>query len=145
MADEIDVMSNGGLTCASHSAISRLTVSLASARRGHERWPNGERDRILAESFTPGKTVGKLPGIMVWALAEIYDGGSRSAAARIGGVGLQIVRDWVTRFNARGPDGLRDGKVPGPRYPSGEAFNHPQVVARVIPVSALRLKPLTRL
>jgi hypothetical protein len=29
------------------------------------------------------------------ALAEICDGGSRSDAARIGGVGLQIVRDWV--------------------------------------------------
>ena len=27
------------------------------------------------------------------ALAEIYDGGSRSAAARIGGLGLQIVHD----------------------------------------------------
>ena len=49
------------------------------------------------------------------ALAEIYDGGSRSVAARIGGVGLQIVRDWVIRFNARGPDGLLDGKAPGPR------------------------------
>lgn len=42
------------------------------------------------------------------ALAEIYDGGSRSAAARIGGVGLQIVRDWVVRFNSRGPEGLRE-------------------------------------
>lgn len=49
------------------------------------------------------------------ALAEIYDGGSRSAAARIGGVGLQIVRDWVIRFNVPGPDGLLDGKAPGPR------------------------------
>jgi transposase len=49
------------------------------------------------------------------ALAEIYDGGSRTAAARIGGVGLQIVRDWVIRFNARGPEGLLDGKAPGPR------------------------------
>lgn len=49
------------------------------------------------------------------ALAEIYDGGSRSEAARIGGVGLQIVRDWVMRFNARGPDGLVDGKAPGKR------------------------------
>ena len=49
------------------------------------------------------------------ALAEIYDGGSRTAAARIGGVGLQIVRDWVVRFNARGADGLLDGKAPGPR------------------------------
>lgn len=47
------------------------------------------------------------------ALAEIYDGGSRSDAARIGGVTLQIVRDWVLRFNARGPDGLIDGKALG--------------------------------
>src|SRR4051794_33068069 len=47
------------------------------------------------------------------ALAEIYDGGSRTKAARIGGVGLQTIRDWVVRFNARGPDGLIDGKAPG--------------------------------
>ncbi len=47
------------------------------------------------------------------ALAEIYDGGSRGDAARIGGVGLQTVRDWVLRFNARGPDGLVDDKAPG--------------------------------
>ena len=47
------------------------------------------------------------------ALAAIYDGGSRTMAARIGGVGLQIVRDWVVRFNARGPDGLVDRKAPG--------------------------------
>jgi transposase len=47
------------------------------------------------------------------ALAEICDGGSRSDAARIGGVGLQTVRDWVLRFNVRGPTGLIDGKAPG--------------------------------
>ena len=47
------------------------------------------------------------------ALAEIYEGGSRTRAARIGGVGLQTVRDWVVRFNARGPEGLIDGKAPG--------------------------------
>jgi len=49
------------------------------------------------------------------ALAEIYDGGSRTAAAKIGGVTLQIVRDWVIRFNAHGPNGLLDGKAPGAR------------------------------
>ena len=49
-------------------------------------------------------------GRRLLALAEICDGASRSDAARIGGVGLQIVRDWVVRFNARGPDGLLDGK-----------------------------------
>lgn len=47
------------------------------------------------------------------ALASIHDGGSRSNAAKIGGVGLQIVRDWVVRFNADGPDGLIDRKAPG--------------------------------
>src|SRR4051812_27135919 len=45
------------------------------------------------------------------ALAEIYDGGSRTKAARIGGVGLQTLRDWVVRFNAHGPGGLIDGKA----------------------------------
>ena len=47
------------------------------------------------------------------ALASIYDGGSRSDAAQLGSVTLQIVRDWVVRFNARGPDGLINGKAPG--------------------------------
>jgi transposase len=47
------------------------------------------------------------------ALAAIYEGGSRGEAARIGGVGMQTVRDWVLSFNAHGPDGLIDGKAPG--------------------------------
>src|SRR3989475_2838694 len=49
------------------------------------------------------------------ALAAIYDGATRTEAAKIGGVGLQIIRDWVLRFNARGPDALLNGKSPGPR------------------------------
>jgi transposase len=47
------------------------------------------------------------------ALAAIYDGSSRTEAAKIGGVTLQIIRDWVLKFNALGPDGLIDGKAPG--------------------------------
>jgi len=47
------------------------------------------------------------------ALAEIYDGSKRTDAARIGDVGLQVIRDWVLRFNAKGPDGLIDGKAAG--------------------------------
>jgi len=47
------------------------------------------------------------------ALATIYEGASRTEAARIGGVTLQIVRDWVLKFNAGGPDGLIDRKAPG--------------------------------
>ncbi len=49
------------------------------------------------------------------ALAEVYDGGRRTDAARSGGVGLQIIRDWVLRFNRRGSEGLIDAKHPGPR------------------------------
>lgn len=55
------------------------------------------------------------------ALAVIYEGGRRSDAAAFGGVGLQIVRDWVLRFNAEGPDGLIDRKAPGPRSKLTEA------------------------
>ena len=49
------------------------------------------------------------------ALAVIYDGGSRREAAKVGGVGVQIIRDWVLRFNAEGPDGLLRRKAPGKR------------------------------
>ena len=47
------------------------------------------------------------------ALAAIYDGSTRSEAAKIGGVTLQVVRDWVVKFNAHGPEGLIDRKAPG--------------------------------
>src|SRR5918995_3614071 len=47
------------------------------------------------------------------ALAAIYEGATRTEAARIGGVTRQIVRDWVIKFNAQGPHGLIDRKPPG--------------------------------
>jgi len=52
------------------------------------------------------------------SLAAIYDGATRTEAARIGDVTLQIVRDWVVKFNTNGPDGLidaanRPGNPPG--------------------------------
>jgi hypothetical protein len=39
------------------------------------------------------------------ALAMIYNGGTRTEAAKLGGVGLQTVRDWVLAFNAEGRPG----------------------------------------
>lgn len=36
-----------------------------------------------------------------------------AGARRPGSAVSPIVRDWVIRFNARGPDGLLDGKAPG--------------------------------
>jgi transposase len=64
------------------------------------------------------------------ALAAIYDGGTRTEAAQIGGVGLQTVRDWVLRFNAHGPDGLLDGKAPG--QPSILSQQHRQHLVQMI-------------
>ena len=52
-------------------------------------------------------------GRRLLALAEIYDGGSRTKAACVGGVGLQTIRDWLLRFNAYGPEGLADRQAPG--------------------------------
>lgn len=64
------------------------------------------------------------------ALAEIYDGGRRGEVAKIGGVGLPTVRDWVLRFNAEGPDGLIDGKAPGQRPKLSETQR--QALARMV-------------
>ena len=47
------------------------------------------------------------------ALAAIYDGATRTEAARIGGITVQIVCDWVVKFSDAGPDGLIDRKPPG--------------------------------
>ena len=71
----------------------------------------GDDLRRLARSSGDAKQVRRL-----LALSAVRDGGSRTEAARIGGVGLQItVRDWVVRFNAEGPAGLVDRKAPGKR------------------------------
>src|SRR4051812_49777806 len=48
------------------------------------------------------------------ALAAIYDGATRTAAARIGGGSGQIVRGWGGKFNAPGPEGLVNPTPPGP-------------------------------
>ena len=42
------------------------------------------------------------------SIAAVLDGMSRADAARIGGMDRQTLRDWVHRFNERGPEGLKD-------------------------------------
>jgi transposase len=41
---------------------------------------------------------------------------TRTEAAKIGGVGVQIIRDWVLRFNARGFDALLNGNQMRPHH-----------------------------
>src|SRR3954468_17055699 len=64
--------------------------------------------RLAARRTKDGPQVRRL-----LALAAIYEGATRSEAARIGGGTLQIVRDWVLKFNAQGPQGLIERKAPG--------------------------------
>jgi transposase len=64
------------------------------------------------------------------ALAAVYDGATRTEAAKIGGVTLQIVRDWVVKLNAHGPDGLIDRKPPG--QPSKLNDTHRAAIAKMI-------------
>jgi len=64
------------------------------------------------------------------ALAAIYDGAGRTEAATIGGVRLQIVRDWVVKFNAHGAEGLIDRKAPG--QPSRLTDAHRAALAAMI-------------
>lgn len=47
------------------------------------------------------------------ALAAVVDGKSRAAAAAVGLMDRQTLRDWVVRFNAEGPEGLIDRTSPG--------------------------------
>ena len=42
------------------------------------------------------------------AVAMIMEGASRTEAARAQGIDLQILRDWVLRYNAEGFEGLAD-------------------------------------
>ncbi len=85
------------------------------------------------------------------ALAEIYDGGARSDAAQMSGVGLQVIRDWLLRLNADGPDGLIDRKASGPAPKLDDAQR--QALGRVVengPIPAIhgvvrwRLKDLAQ-
>ena len=49
------------------------------------------------------------------ALACVYDGMNRTAAAKAGGMDRQTLRDWAHRFNHEGPEGLLDRKPPRER------------------------------
>ena len=48
------------------------------------------------------------------ALAAIYDGAMRTEAAKIGGVGLQIIRDWVICVQRARPGWAPGWKIVGP-------------------------------
>jgi len=64
------------------------------------------------------------------SLAAVLDGMNRMQAARIGGMDRQTLRDWVHRFNAHGPDGLKDTWSKGnpPRLSPDQQADQAQLV-----------------
>ncbi len=64
--------------------------------------------RVLASHCDDANQVRRMLSI-----AAVYDGMSRTEAARIGGMDRQTLRDWVHRFNGEGPSGLAERKAPG--------------------------------
>ena len=48
------------------------------------------------------------------SLAAVHDGMGRETAAEVGAMDRQTLRDWVHRFNQKGPEGLINSKAPGP-------------------------------
>jgi transposase len=69
---------------------------------------NAEELRAAAKASKDARQARRL-----LALAAIRDGMSRAAAARIGGMDRQTLRDWVRAFNENGADGLVNAKAPG--------------------------------
>ena len=71
------------------------------------------------------------------SLAAVLDGMSRADAARIGGMDRQTLRDWVHRFNERGPEGLKDswskGHPPASRRSSWRSWRRSLKPARSAP------------
>ena len=71
-------------------------------------------------------------------IAAVLDGASRGEAAKIGGMDRQTLRDWVIRFNAKGPDGLIN--IPCPGVPAKLGKQHRAFLARLVetgPIPAL--------
>ena len=64
------------------------------------------------------------------SLAAVLDGMRRDEAARIGGMDRQTLRDWVHRFNAEGPDGLKD--IPSKGHPCRLTSEQLRALAEIV-------------
>src|ERR1700760_2679595 len=71
---------------------------------------SAEAPRALARRAEDGKQSRRL-----LSLAAVRDGMDRAAAAKIGGMDRQTLRDWVHRFNGSGPEGHIDNWTEGPK------------------------------
>ena len=91
------------------------------ARESDSTWRTQEVRHVGSDSIAP----------RFWCVPAAWFGEederrpSGPSASGVGGVGLQIIRDWVLHFNERGPDGLLNGKSPGgPQHRMGPGQQH---------------------
>ena len=84
-----------------------------------------EELRVLARR---SKTVNQSRRLL--SLAAVRDGMDRGAAAKVGGMDRQTLRDWVHRFNTLGPEGLIDNwtQGPKPRLSAGQMAEFAKIV-----------------
>jgi transposase len=81
--------------------------------------------RLLAQR---AKNAGQARRLL--AIASVLDGCSREAAARVGGMDRQTLRDWVIRFNEQGPEELIN--IPSPGAPAKLNAEHKSFLARIV-------------
>ena len=68
------------------------------------------------------------------SLAAVYDGMSRTEAAKVGGMDRQSLRDWAHRFNEEGPEGLKHRSGAGrPRLLTDEQMGELSAIVEVGP------------
>jgi transposase len=87
-------------------------------------YPSGKLRRLAQRAKNAAQTCRLL------AIAAVLDGASREDAARIGGMDRQTLRDWVIRYNDRGPDGLIN--IPSPGAPAKLDAEHKAFLARIV-------------
>ena len=68
------------------------------------------------------------------ALAAVYDGMSRTDAAKVGGMDRQTLRDWAHRFNEAGPGELKNRSGAGrPRRLTDQQMHELSVIVETGP------------
>jgi transposase len=90
------------------SWIDSLGAAMGAAVRLREDFSVTELRRLAKRAEDPDQVRRLL------SLAAVRDGKSRKAAAEVGAMDRQTLRDWVHRFNEKGPGGLINTKAPGP-------------------------------
>ena len=80
MAGDLVGLSNGGLTCASHSAAVDFIGDAMVVRRRYERWSDAERTRITTESFASGEPIAQVARRNWVSLGLLYYWGRQARA-----------------------------------------------------------------